>query len=175
MLSPHQRLAGVGLAPRVCGGVSSHISCSAPPAPGGSCGQYGPLPLLASVSGGQGTRVPCWAGRRGPNGAASGVYGGVFLVSARRGLGPWGVSHTPHQGAAEGTEDLVHDGCVCCFGFRLSADGGLQLPAHRQGSDLVDRENGAQVGGCGGFCLPPVLGDGLQWLRPSRWNLHVAV
>ena len=36
-------------------------------------------------------------------------------------------------------------------GLRLSADGGMQLPALRQWPDLVDREDGAQVGLSGGF------------------------
>ena len=98
-------------------------------------------------------RVPCWAGRCGPIGAASHVCGGVFLASARGGLGHWGVSHTPHEGAAESTEDLVHKGCVCFFGFRLRTDGRLQLPAHRQRLDLVDRGNGAQL--CRGRGSPP--------------------
>ena len=88
----------------------------------------------------------------------------MFLVSVRVGLGPWGVSHTPHEGAAEGTEDLVHKGCVCCLGFRLSADGGLQLLAHGQRPDLVDRKNGAQLCRSGGLCRPLALGDGLQLL-----------
>ena len=30
---PHPRVAGVGFVLRVCGGVSSHIGCSAPPVP----------------------------------------------------------------------------------------------------------------------------------------------
>ena len=135
-----------------------------PPVPGGSSSRYGALPLPVTGRVGQGTRVPCWAGRGGPDGAASRVHGGVFLASARGGLGPWGVSHTPHEGAAEGTEDLVHKGCVCCSGFRLSADGGLQLPVHRQRPDLVDRENGAQICRSGGLRRPLALGDGLQLL-----------
>ena len=160
MLSPHQRMARVGLAPRVCGDVSSHIGRSAPPVPGGSCGRFGGLPLPATGRGWQGTRVPCLAGRSGPDGAATRVYGGLFLVSARGGSGPWGGSHTPHKGAAEGTEDLVHKGCMCCLGFRLSADGGLQLPTHRQRPDLVNPGNNAQVGRCGGLRRPLALGDG---------------
>ena len=55
------------------------------------------------------------------------------------GSGPWGVSHASHKGAAEGTEDFVHKGRVCRLGLRLSADGGLQLFAQRQRSDLADR------------------------------------
>ena len=88
----------------------------------------------------------------------------VFLVSARGGSGPGGVSQTPHERAAEGTEDLVHKGRVCGLGFRLSADGGLQLPAQRQRPDLVDRKDGAQAGRCGGLCRSLMLGDGLQLL-----------
>ena len=88
----------------------------------------------------------------------------MFPVSARDGLGPWGIPHTPHKGAAESTGDLVHKGCVCCLGFRLSADGELQLPAHRQRPDLVDRETRAQVCRSGGRCLPLVLEDGVQLL-----------
>ena len=34
----------------------------------------------------------------------------------------------------------MHKGCVCRLGFLLSADGGLQLPGHRQRPDLVARE-----------------------------------
>ena len=89
---------------------------------------------------------------------------GVFLISARGGLGPWGVSHTPRECAAEGPENLVHKGCLCCLDFRLSAHGRPQLPAHRQRPDLVDRENGAQVGCCGGLRHPLALGDGYQLL-----------
>ena len=68
--------------------------------------------------------MPFWVGRGGPNGAASRVRWGVFPVSARHGLGPWGVHQTSHKGAAEGTEDLVHKGCVRCLGFRVSTNGG---------------------------------------------------
>ena len=81
---------------------------------------------------------------------------------------PWGVSHTSHKGAAEGTEDFVHKGRVYRLGLRLSADGGLQLIAQRQGPDLVDREDSGQVGRSGGLCCPFALGDGFQLMRPSR-------
>ena len=110
----------------VHGGPSSHIGRGAPPVP-----SVGMVHCQGSAAVGR-------AGRGGPDGAASSVPGGVFLVSARGGSGPWGVSHTPHEGAAEGTEDLVHKGCVCRLGFRLSADGGLQLPAHRQRPDPIE-------------------------------------
>ena len=106
----------------------------------------------------------CRVGRGSHDGAASRVLGGVFLVSARHGSEPLGVSHTPHEGAAEGTEDLVHKGRVSRLGLRLSADGGLQLPAHRQRPDLVDREDGAQVCRGGGVRRLLVLGNGLQLL-----------
>ena len=49
---------------------------------------------------------------------------------------------------------LVHKGCVCCLGFCLSAEGRLQLPAHCQRLYLVDCENGAQGGRCGGLRRP---------------------
>ena len=58
---------------------------------------------------------------------------------AGRGLGPWGVSHASHQGAAEGTGDFVHKGRVCRPGLRLSADGGLPSFAQRQRPDPVAR------------------------------------
>ena len=78
------------------------------------------------------------------------------------GSGPWGVTHASHKGAAEGTEDFVHKGAVCRLGLRLSADGGLQLLAQCQRPDLVDREDGAQVGRSGGLCRP--CRDGFQLL-----------
>ena len=83
-----------------------------------------------------------------------------------RGSGPWGVTHTSYKGAAEGTEDFVHQGRVCRPGLRLSADGWLQLPAQRQCPDLVDREDGAQVGLSGRFSV----GSGMASIccRPSR-------
>ena len=165
----------MGLAPRVRGGLLSNIGRSALPVPGGSFGQYGALELPVTGRLGLGTRVPCWAGRGGLDGAASRVRGRVFLVSARGGLGPWGVSHTPHEGAAEGTEDLLYKGCVCCLGLPLSADGRLQLPANRQRPDLVDRQNRAQVGRCGGLRRPLALGMASSCCRLSRWNLHVTV
>ena len=68
---------------------------------------------------------------------------GLVSGLGSRGLGPWRVPHTQHEGAAEGTEDLVHKGCMCCLGFCLSADGGLRLPAHRQRPDLLESKNGA--------------------------------
>ena len=92
------------------------------------------------------------------------VHESVFPVSARSGSGPWGVSHVPHKGAAEGTEDFLHKSRVCLLGLPLSADGGLQLLAQRQRPDLVDREDGAQVGRSGGLCQPLALRDGLQLL-----------
>ena len=154
----------MGLLPSVRGGVSSHIGCTAPPVLRGSSGQYGALLLPVTGRSGQGTRVQCWAGRGSPDCAALRGHGGVFLVSARGGSGYLGVPHTSHEGAAEGPEDLVHNGCVCCLGFYLSADGGLQLPTHRQRLDLGDCEDGAQVCRSGGFYRPLVLGDGLQFL-----------
>ena len=59
----------------------------------------------------------------------------------------------------------MHRGCVCCLSFRLSADGGLQLPAQQQRPDLVDRENGAQVCRSGAFYRPLALEDGQQLLQ----------
>ena len=114
--------------------------------------------------GGQGTRVPRRVGQGGPDGVAPRVHEGVFQVSAHGCSGPWGVSHASHEGAAEGTEDFVHKGRVCRLGHRLSADGGLQLLAQRQRPDLVDREDGAQVGRSGGLYRPLALGDGVQLL-----------
>ena len=58
----------------------------------------------------QGTRVPHWAGQGVPDGVALRVHGRVFPVSARDSSGPWGVSDTPYEGAAEGGQDLVHKG-----------------------------------------------------------------
>ena len=51
---------------------------------------------------------------------------------------------------------------VCRLGLRLSAYGGLQLLAQCQRPDLVDHEDGAQVGRSGGLCSP--FRDGLQLL-----------
>ena len=78
------------------------------------------------------------------------------------GSGPWGVTHASHKGAAEGTEDFVHQGRVRRLGLRLSADGGLQLLAQCQRPNLVDREDAAQVGRSGGLCRP--FRNGLQLL-----------
>ena len=145
--------------PCVRGGVSSYIGHSAPPVLGGSSGRYGALPLPVTSRSGQGMRVLSRVGRGGPDGAASRVPG---LACA--GLGPWAVPQTLHEGAAEGTEDLVHTGWVRCLGLRLSADGGQQLSAHRQRPDLVDRENQAQVSRSWVLRRLLVLGDGLQLL-----------
>ena len=49
-----------------------------------------------------------------------------------------GVSHASHKGAAEGTEDFLHNGRACRPGPRRSADGGLPSFAQRQRPDLVD-------------------------------------
>ena len=114
----------MGHVPRVRGGVSSHIGRGAPPVPGESSGRYGALPLPMTGRSGQGMGVPCWVGRGVPDGAPSRVCGGIFPVSARGGLAPWGVPQTSHEGAADDTEDLMHEGCVPCFRFRLNADGG---------------------------------------------------
>ena len=122
------------------------------------------LAALTTGCGGQGTRVPRRVQRDGPDSVAPRVHDGVFPISSPGGSGPWGVSHAPHEGAAEGTEDFVHKARVCRLGLRLSADGGLQLLAQRQRPDLVDREGGAQVGRSGGLCRPLPLGDGLQLL-----------
>ena len=94
------------------------------------------------------------------------VHEGVFPVLARDDSGLWGVLHAPHEGAEEGTDSFVHKGRVCRLGLCLSADGRLQLLAQRQGPDLVDREEGAQVGRSGDLCRSLALGDGLQ-LLPS--------
>ena len=92
----------------------------------------------------------------------------MFPVSARGGLGPTGVSHASHKGAAEGTEDLVHKGRVRCLGLRLSVDGGLQLLAQRQRPDLVDCEDGAQVGAVGVSAVCLRWGMASSCCRPSR-------
>ena len=140
-----------GLCHDFSGGVASHIGRSAPLVLGGSSGWYGALPLLVTGRSGHSMRVSCWVVRGRPDGAASRVREGVIPVSARGGLGPWGVHQTSQEGAAEGTEVLVHKGCVRCLGFRLSADGG-QLSAQRQRRDLMGRKNGAQVSRSGGLC-----------------------
>ena len=121
--------------------------------------------LPVASCGGQGTRVPRWVGQGGPHSVAPRDHEGVFPVLVRGGSGPWGVSHTSPEGAAEGTEDFVLKGRVCRLGLRLSADGGLQLLAQRQRPDLVDREDGAQVGRSGALCRPLALGYGLQLLQ----------
>ena len=120
--------------------------------------------LPVTGCGGEGTRVLRQVARGGPDGVAPRVHEGVLPVSARGVSGPWGVSHAPHKGAAEGTEDFVHKGRVCHLGVPLSADGGLQLLAQRQRPDLGDCEDWAQVGRSRGLCRPLVLGDGLQLL-----------
>ena len=97
--------------------------------------------------------------RLGWGGAVLVVHEGVFLVSARCGSGPWGALHALHEGAAEGTEDFVHKGRVCRLGLSLSADGGLRLLAQPQRPDLVDREDGAQVGRSGSLCRPLAVMD----------------
>ena len=113
---------------------------------------------------GQGMRVPCRVGRGGPDGVSSHVRGGGFPVPARGGLGPWQVPQASHEGAAEGTEGLLHQGCVRCSGFLLSADGGQQLSAQRKRPVLVDRENRAQVSRSGALCRSLVLAEGLHLL-----------
>ena len=121
-------MAGAGFASRVRGGASSLR-----------------VRWLAAVRGARVCHVG-W-GRAVPR-----VHEGVFPVSARGGSGPWGVPHASHKGAAEGTEDFVHKGRVCGEGLRLSVDGRLQLLAQGQRPDLVDDEDGAQVGHSGGLC-----------------------
>ena len=66
--------------------------------------------------------MPRWVGWDAPDGVAPCVHEGVFLVSAGGGSGPWGVSHAPHEGAAEGTEDFVYKGRVSRLGLRLRTD-----------------------------------------------------
>ena len=122
------------------------------------------LPLLVACRSGQGMRVPGWVGSGGPDGAAARVRGGVFPVAACGGLGPSGVPQSSHEGAAEGTEDLVHKRCMRCSGLRLSADGGQQLSAKRQRPDMVDCEDRAQVSHCGALRRLLALGDGLKLL-----------
>ena len=138
--SPPLHMAGAGFALRVRGGASS-LQVRWP----------------AAVGRGHVCRDR-WGG------AVLRVHEGVFLVLVRGGSGPLGVSHALHKGAAEGTEDFVHKGRECRLGLCLSVDGGLQLLAQRQGPDLVDREDWAQVGCSGGLCRLFALGDGLQLL-----------
>ena len=105
---------------------------------------------------------PLAHGRRGNRAARVRLRVAAAGPVAGCGLGPWGTTHALQKGAAEGTEDFVHKGHVRHLGLRLSADGGLQLLAQRQRPDLVDREDGAQVGRSGGLCRP--FRDGLQGL-----------
>ena len=133
-------MAGAGFASRVRGGASS-LQVRWPAAVGRA-------------------RVCCV----GWGGAVPRVHEGVFLVSARGSSGPWGVSHASHKDAAEGIEDIVHKGRVCCLGLRLSVDAGLQLLAQRERPDLVDCKEGARVGRSEGLCRLFALGDGLQLL-----------
>ena len=133
----------MGPVSRVRGGVLSRIGPAVPlwflEGPlagrrdlwGADSRRCGALPLPVTNCSGQGLRVPCCMGCGSPDGVASLVRGGVFPVSARGELGPWGVPKRLHEGAAEGTEDLVHKGSVRCLGFRLSADGGQQSSAQR--------------------------------------------
>ena len=112
--------------------------------------------------------MPRRVGRCGPDSVAPRVHEGVFPVSDRGGSGPSGVFHAPHKGAAEGTGDFVYKGRVCRLGSCLSADGGLQLLAQRQGPDLLDRGDWAQVDRSGDLFCPLALGDGLQLLPAVR-------
>ena len=114
---------------------------------------------------------PLARGRRGNRAARVRLRVAAAGPVAGCGSGPWGSTHALHKGAAEGTEGLVHKGRVRRLGLRLSADGGLQLLAQRQRPDLVDREDGAQVGRSGGLFCP--FRDGLQLVsavevEPSR-------
>ena len=83
-----------------------------------------------------------------------------------RGSGPWGVTRTSYKGAAEGTEDFVHQGRVRRPGLCLSADGGLQLPTQRQCMDLVIAKTGHRLGSVG----VSAVGSGMASIccRPSR-------
>ena len=69
----------------------------------------------------------------------------------------------------------MHKGCVCCLGFRLSADGGPQLSSHRQRPDLVDWKTGHRLAVAGVSIVRSCLGIASGCCQPPRWNLHVAV
>ena len=116
-----------------------------------------------------------WAGHVCAASVAPRVPEGVLQFSARGGSGPPGVSHAPHEGAAEGTEDLVDKGCLRCLGFRLSADGGLQLLAHRSAWIWWIAKTGHMLVTVGVSTVRSRWGMASSCCRPSRWNLHVAV
>ena len=109
---------------------------------------------------------PLAHGRRGTRAARVRLRVAAAGPVAGCGSGPWGVTHALHKGAAEGTEDFVHQGRVRHLGLRLSADGGVQLLAQCQRPDLVDREDEAQVGRSGVSAVRSGMAS--NCCRPSR-------
>ena len=61
---------------------------------------------------------------------AMGVGGGVVACG---GLRHRGVTRIPDEGAAEGVEDVAHEGCMCCSCFVFGVDGEGHM-SHRRGS-----------------------------------------
>ena len=118
--------------------------------------------------------MPCLVKCGGPDGVALPVRRGVFPVSAPVGLGPWGVPQTSHEGSVEGTENLVHKGCVRCSGFRLSADGGQQLSAQRHARIWWIAKTRHRFPVAGVSAARSCWGLASSCCPPSRWNLHVA-
>ena len=62
-----------------------------------------------------------------------------------------------HLGAAEGIEEFLHEGCICCWCCYLDAEGGVRLSGVRL--NLLDQESCAQVACGGGILMPLGLGS----------------
>ena len=175
MPSPHQWVVAMGLVLHVRGGLSSHICHNAPPIPGGSSGQYGALPLRATGRGGRGTRVPCWLGRSGPDGAASRVHAGVFLVSARGGLGPRGFAIR----CTRALRRTLRTSCTrasCAAGASVSVRmAGCRCPLIDSARIWWIAKTGHRFVAAGVAAVRSRRGMASSCCQPSRLNLHVAV
>ena len=107
-------------------------------------------------------------------GAVPRVHEGVFPVSARGGPGPWGVLHTPHKGAAKGTEDFVHKGRVCDWAFVSVRMVGCSCSPSASARIWWIAKMGHRFGAVGVSAVRSRWGRASSCCQPSRWNLHVA-